>query len=294
MIFMVNFLFLGGGNKMIDDYWGPAKRLIGDPKFIENMSNFDKDNIQAKTQKLIRDKYLSNGDINPDKSKSNLAAMDVCARAMYRWVIAIDMYEKVAKNIAPKRESLMKAEGDYQESLEQLNKKKESFKDSQEKLKAVQDDLQQKKQRKAELENEVDLCTRKLERAEQLITGFGGEREKWAETTINLEQKLEQLTGDILLAVGTIAYLGAFPENKRQEQLIQWMEKADELGVSYSKDYTLQTTLGNQITIQSWYMNGLNRDNVSTDNGIILSTAERWVLMVDPQDIANRYVFIKW
>ena len=279
---------------MIDDYWGPAKRLMGDPKFIENMSNFDKDNIQAKTQKLIRDKYLSNGDINPDKSKSNLAAMDVCARAMYRWVIAIDMYEKVAKNIAPKRESLMKAEGDYQESLEQLNKKKENFKDSQEKLKMVQDDLQQKKQRKAELENEVDLCTRKLERAEQLITGFGGEREKWAETTINLEQKLEQLTGDILLAVGTIAYLGAFPENKRQEQLLQWMEKADELGVSYSKDYTLQTTLGNQITIQSWYMNGLNRDNVSTDNGIILSTAERWVLMVDPQDIANRYVFIIW
>ena len=279
---------------MIDDYWGPAKRLMGDPKFIENMSNFDKDNIQAKTQKLIRDKYLSNGDINPDKSKSNLAAMDVCARAMYRWVIAIDMYEKVAKNIAPKRESLMKAEGDYQESLEQLNKKKENFKDSQEKLKAVQDDLQQKKQRKAELENEVDLCTRKLERAEQLITGFGGEREKWAETTINLEQKLEQLTGDILLAVGTIAYLGAFPENKRQEQLLQWMEKADELGVSYSKDYTLQTTLGNQITIQSWYMNGLNRDNVSTDNGIILSTAERWVLMVDPQDIANRYFLIKW
>ena len=138
------------------------------------------------------------------------------------------------------------------------------------------------------------MCTRKLERAEQLITGFGGEREKWAETTINLEQKLEQLTGDILLAVGTIAYLGAFPENKRQEQLLQWMEKADELGVSYSKDYTLQTTLGNQITIQSWYMNGLNRDNVSTDNGIILSTAERWVLMVDPQDIANRYVLIKW
>ena len=279
---------------MIDDYWGPAKRLMGDPKFIENMSNFDKDNIQAKTQKLIRDKYLSNGDINPDKSKSNLAAMDVCARAMYRWVIAIDMYEKVAKNIAPKRESLMKAEGDYQESLEQLNKKKENFKDSQEKLKAVQDDLQQKKQRKAELENEVDLCTRKLERAEQLITGFGGEREKWAETTINLEQKLEQLTGDILLAVGTIAYLGAFPENKRQEQLLQWMEKADELGVSYSKDYTLQTTLGNQITIQSWYMNGLNRDNVSTDNGIILSTAERWVLMVDPQDIANRYFFLSY
>ena len=29
-------------NKMIDDYWGPAKRVMGDPKFIENISNFDK------------------------------------------------------------------------------------------------------------------------------------------------------------------------------------------------------------------------------------------------------------
>ena len=94
------------------------------------------------------------------------------------------MYEKVAKNIAPKRESLSKAEGDYQESLEQLNKKKKNLGEAQEKLKSVQDDLQQKKQRKAEFENEVDLCSRKLERAEQLITGFGGEREKWAETAV--------------------------------------------------------------------------------------------------------------
>ena len=28
---------------MIDDYWGPAKRVMGDAKFIENISNFDKE-----------------------------------------------------------------------------------------------------------------------------------------------------------------------------------------------------------------------------------------------------------
>jgi dynein heavy chain len=280
----------GGGNKMVDDYWGPTKRILGDPKFVENMSTFDKDNIPAKTAKLIRDKYLSNSDINPDKTKSNLVAMDSCSRALNKWVIAIDMYEKVAKNVAPKREALVKAEGDYQESLEQLNKKKANLREAQEKLKAVHDDLQQKKQKKAELENEVDLCTRKLERAEQLITGFGGEREKWSETSKKLEKKLNQLTGDILLAVGTVAYLGTFPDIERQNQIEKWQKKALELKVPYSEDYSLQGTLGNQNTIQSWYMNGLLRDNLSTDNGIILSTAERWVLMVDPQDIANRWI----
>ena len=81
--------------------------------------------------------------------------------------------------------------------------------------------MTQKKQKKAELENEVDLCTRKLERAEQLITGFGGEREKWAETTLKLEKKLNQLTGDILLAVGTVAYLGKEGGKIREIQFLE-------------------------------------------------------------------------
>ena len=45
-----------------------------------------------------------------------------------------------------------------QDSLEELNRKKKQLREAQEKLKSVHDDLQQKKQKKAELENEVDLC----------------------------------------------------------------------------------------------------------------------------------------
>ena len=114
---------------------------------------------------------MSNIEANPDKAKSTVAAVDTVARALYRWVNAIDMYEKVAKNIAPKRDSLSRAENDHQESLEQLNKKKQQLREAQERMKSLHDDMQQKKQKKAELENEVDLCSRKLERAEQLITG---------------------------------------------------------------------------------------------------------------------------
>ena len=72
--------------------------------------------------------------------------------------------------------------------MEQLNKKKQQLREAQERMKSLHDDLQQKKQKKAELENEVDLCSRKLERAEQLITGFGGEREKWASMSMAMEQ----------------------------------------------------------------------------------------------------------
>ena len=61
----------------------------------------------------------------------------------------------MAKNIAPKRDSLARAEADHQESMEQLNKKKQQLREAQERMKSLHDDLQQKKQKKAELENEV-------------------------------------------------------------------------------------------------------------------------------------------
>ena len=65
------------------------------------------------------------------------------------------------------------------------------------------------------MENDVELCSRKLERAEQLISQFGGEREKWNKSKEVYETRLRQLTGDMLLCAGMVAYLGVFPFEER-------------------------------------------------------------------------------
>lgn len=54
------------------------------------------------------------------------------------------------------------------------------------------------------------MCTVKLERAEQLIGGLGGERVRWINAAKELASKYDNLTGDALIAAGVIAYLGAF------------------------------------------------------------------------------------
>ena len=41
-----------------------------------------------------------------------------------------------------------------------------------------QEKLEANKQKKVDLENQVDLCQKKLERAEQLIGGLGGEKDR--------------------------------------------------------------------------------------------------------------------
>ena len=61
---------------------------------------------------------------------------------------------------------------------------------------------------KQQLEHDVDLCSKKLTRATQLIGGLGGEKSRWTEVAKKLGGDYINLTGDVLLSSGFIAYLG--------------------------------------------------------------------------------------
>lgn len=60
------------------------------------------------------------------------------------------------------------------------------------------------------------MCSKKLERAEQLIGGLGGEKTRWSETALTLGELYNNLTGDILISSAVVAYLGAFTSSYRQ------------------------------------------------------------------------------
>lgn len=52
------------------------------------------------------------------------------------------------------------------------------------------------------------MCTVKLDRAQKLIAGLGGEKSRWTAVAARLGQQFVALTGDIVLAAAQIAYLG--------------------------------------------------------------------------------------
>lgn len=43
--------------------------------------------------------------------------------------------------------------------------------------------------KKANLETNIDICSKKLERAEKLIGGLGGEKERWGHAAKELGEK---------------------------------------------------------------------------------------------------------
>lgn len=76
------------------------------------------------------------------------------------------------------------------------------------KLASLDADLNEKRAKKAQLEADVHMCTVKLDRAQKLIAGLGGEKSRWTAVAARLGQQFVALTGDIVLSAAQIAYLG--------------------------------------------------------------------------------------
>ena len=54
-----------------------------------------------------------------------------------------------------------------------------------------------------------------------IIAGLGGEKTRWTEMSLILEQTYNNVTGDIVLSAGVIAYLGAFISSYRDDAIQQ-------------------------------------------------------------------------
>lgn len=72
--------------------------------------------------------------------------------------------------------------------------------------------------------DQVDLCGKKLVRAEKLIGGLGGEKTRWTEAAENLQRIYDNLIGDILISAGVIAYLGPFTSAFRDDMTKTWVK----------------------------------------------------------------------
>jgi len=78
-----------GSGKKIEDFWGPAKRLLGDIRFLQSLYEYDKDNIPPAYMAIIRKQYLTNPEFVPDKIRNASTA----AEGLCKWVIAMEFYD---------------------------------------------------------------------------------------------------------------------------------------------------------------------------------------------------------
>ena len=106
----------------------------------------------------------------------------------------------------------------------------------------------------------------------------------------SLGDQRELLVGDVFVSAACISYFGAFIGAYRDELVDLWTSRCRELGVPVSENCSLKNTLASPVEIREWNIWGLPTDDVSVDNGILVTRGRRWPLMIDPQAQANTWV----
>ncbi|CDQ89402.1 unnamed protein product [Oncorhynchus mykiss] len=124
----------------------------------------------------------------------------------------------------------------------------------------------------------------------QLIGGLADEKVRWRETVQHLEYMVNNVSGDVLLAAGYVAYLGPFTGEYRASMADEWLHGFKEQGVPHTEEPNLISTLGDKVKIRSWQITGLPKDTLSVENGVITQYSQRWALFIDPQGQANKWV----
>jgi dynein heavy chain len=270
---------------MVEDYWPMSVKMISESTFLKSLNEFDKDTIPGPVVQKIQ-KLVPLDDFQPARVKTvSAAAFGICM-----WVRAMETYDRVAKVVAPKKEALALAEGEYAEVMAKLNIKRAELQKVLDELGALEAKLNGLKAEQDDLAYQVDLCEKKLIRAETLIESLGGEKIRWTENAKNLKSDYTNLTGDVITASGLIAYLGAFTPEFREKQVAEWATLSKEKGIPGSETFVLATCLGEPVKIRNWTIWGLPNDSFSIENGIIIDKARRWPLCIDPQGQANKWI----
>ncbi|CAG5136729.1 unnamed protein product, partial [Candidula unifasciata] len=265
--------------------WATGKLFIGDPQFLKLLLNFDRhspsDRVYAKLKK-----YTKDPNFNPETvGKVSLACKCICS-----WVLAIDNYNTVYKMVTPKQKRVHEAREALKLAQDSLARKQGSLHKIQDHLKMIEQQYEDSVTQREALKERQKITGLRLERASILISALADEEVRWSQSVKSLDIKLEGIVGDTLVTAASVAYLGAFTAQYRNELVNHWVSMCQDMEVPISTDFDLLKILVDANQVMKWYNCGLSQDRLSVENAAFITKARKWPLLIDPQGQGLRWI----
>jgi hypothetical protein len=111
-----------------------------------------------------------------------------------------------------------------------------------------------------------------------------GEEIRWTAQSKEFDNQIQRLTGDCAIASGFVSYLGPF--NKEFRELLMTRDfygDCIKLNVPVTQNIEVAKFLVDDSEVGEWVLQGLPTDELSIQNGIMVTRAARYPVLVDPQ-----------
>nr|XP_043900355.1 dynein axonemal heavy chain 8 isoform X2 [Solea senegalensis] len=265
--------------------WAEAMKLMQNPAFLSMLLNFNKDSITEEMVDLISP-YLNMDDYNMESAKR------VCGNVagLCSWTQAMADFYTINKEVLPLKANLALQEARLVDAQAELAKAQEQLDAKQQELDAVQALYDAAMKEKQDLEYDAQACRRKMANATALIDGLGGEKVRWTNSSVAFHTQITHLVGDVLLSTGFLSYAGPFNQEYRGLLLTQWKKEMEEKLIPFSPDLNVIGLLVDNATVSEWNLQGLPSDDLSIQNGIVVTKASRYPLLIDPQGQGKTWI----
>ena len=265
--------------------WAESLKMMSQTGFLQSLQNFRKDTINEETVELMQP-YFANEDYSLDSAKK------VCGNVagLCSWTKSMAVFYGINKEVLPLKANLAIQEVLYAKAESELAAANATLDEKQSELDVVRALYDEAMGKKQTLLDDAETCRRKMKAASALIEGLGGEKERWTQQSKEFEAQVQRLVGDLLLCSGFLSYSGPF--NQEFRQLIQnsWKKELSSRKVPFTPTLNVTDMLTDTITVGEWNLQGLPNDELSVQNGIIVTKATRYPLIIDPQGQGKTWI----
>ena len=267
------------GNMVALGKYDEAVKMMGDPKFLDALLNFPKESITDEDCELLQPYFMG-----PDFTFESAKKASGNVAGLCNWAQAMSSYHSVAKVVEPKIAALRASEAELKVANKEKAGAEANMAEVQGKLDVMQAEFDKAMANKQALEEDAQACQRKTDSANALINALAGEEVRWTQQSKEFDDQIARLTGDCALASGFVSYLGPF--NKEFRELLTTRDFYGDCvakGIPVTENMKISQFLVEDAEVGEWNIQGLPTDELSVQNGIMVTRATRYPVLVDPQ-----------
>lgn len=130
-----------------------------------------------------------------------------------------------------------------------------------------------------------------MDQAARLISSLDDNKVRWEKNAENFKKEKKALVGDVAKACAFVSYCGPFNAEFRGKLLNEYFHQdLVSRDIPRTDDLQLTDFLVDPATLGSWSLQGLPSDDLSVQNGIMVTRSSRYPLMIDPQGQAISWI----
>lgn len=281
----LNPVLIDPDRNFIKPTWTESTKMMADTNFLKNVRDFEKDSIDAETIDLLKPYFRY-----PNYTiESALIACGQVAGLM-KWTRAMADFYKVNVNVLPLKADLKKKEIQLKKARGELQKLEDAQAVAETKLAEAEREFNIANVALQAVKDDAALLQSKLDAAHALITGLSEERVRWTDQIATFKTEITKLVGDVLILIGFLSYAGPFNQIFRSLLQKKWQEQLTWRDIPFTETINVVERLTDTATIGEWNLQGLPNDELSIQNGIIVTQASRYPLLIDPQSQGKAWV----